>query len=46
MEPPHVECELPLAPLGGVDVLAVPGVRGLWRAAVRLLSRRFAVFPK
>jgi hypothetical protein len=48
---PHLEFELPLPAslplaLGGLDLLALPGVRGAFRQGLRLASRQFLVFPK
>lgn len=46
IEPPFVEFELPVHWLGGVDLMALPLVRGLFRLGLRLASRQFAVYPK
>lgn len=50
MAPPHVEAEVPLPPawplLGGVDLLALPGARGLFRLGLRLAARQLMVYPK
>jgi len=46
MEPPFIEFDLPVAALGGLDLLALPGIRGLFRLGVRLAARQFAVYPK
>lgn len=46
MEPPHVEFDLPLHTLGGVDLMSLPGVRGLFRLGLRLASRQLLVYPK
>ena len=50
LQQPHLEFELPLPaslPLaGGLDLLALPGVRGVFRLGLRLASRQFLVFPK
>lgn len=50
LAPPHVEFEAPLPPclplLGGLDVLALPGVRGLFRMGLRLAARQLLVYPK
>jgi Ca2+-dependent lipid-binding protein len=46
IDPPFVEFELPVHALGGLDVLALPGIRGLFRLGLRLASRQFLVYPK
>lgn len=46
IEPPFVEFELPVRALGGIDVMALPGIRGLFRLGLRLAARQFAVYPK
>jgi Ca2+-dependent lipid-binding protein len=46
IEPPFVEFELPVHALGGLDILALPGIRGLFRMGLRLASRQFLVYPK
>jgi Ca2+-dependent lipid-binding protein len=43
LEPPHVDFELPV---GGVDVMALPMLRGVVRMATQLAARQFAVFPR
>lgn len=43
VEPPHIEFEVPFF---GVDLLALPGVRGLFRLGLRLASRQLLVYPK
>jgi Ca2+-dependent lipid-binding protein len=43
IEPPFVDFELPL---GGVDVMALPMLRGVVRMATKLVSRQFVVFPR
>lgn len=46
LEPPHIDFELPVAALGGLDLMALPFVRGTFRHAVRLAARQYVVFPK
>jgi hypothetical protein len=46
IEPPHVDFELPVGLLGGLDVMALPGVHGAFRLATQLAARHYAVYPK
>jgi Ca2+-dependent lipid-binding protein len=43
LEAPHVDFELPV---GGVDVMALPMLRTVVRAATRLAAHQFVVFPR
>lgn len=46
IEPPHVNFELPVGLLGGLDVMALPGIYGAFRLATQLAARQYAVYPK
>eukprot|EP00775_Hariotina_reticulata_P004857 gene4857-5102_t len=46
LEPPHVDFELPVGALDGLDLMALPFVRGAFRLGARLAARQFAVYPK
>lgn len=46
LEPPHVDFELPVGLLGGLDAMALPLVRGVFRLGARLAARQLAVFPR
>ncbi|KAF6259938.1 hypothetical protein COO60DRAFT_1700585 [Scenedesmus sp. NREL 46B-D3] len=43
IEPPFVDFELPL---GGIDVMALPMLRGAVRMATQLAARQYVVFPR
>lgn len=46
LEPPHVDFELPIGVLGGLDLMALPLIRGVFRLGIRLAARQYAVYPK
>eukprot|EP00878_Enallax_costatus_P045056 GHUV01053918.1.p1 GENE.GHUV01053918.1~~GHUV01053918.1.p1 ORF type:complete len:137 (-),score=29.26 GHUV01053918.1:62-472(-) len=46
MEAPHINFELPIGMLGGLDMMALPGIYGAMRLATRLAAKQFAVYPK
>eukprot|EP00879_Flechtneria_rotunda_P002198 GHRR01002384.1.p1 GENE.GHRR01002384.1~~GHRR01002384.1.p1 ORF type:complete len:790 (+),score=300.17 GHRR01002384.1:1478-3847(+) len=46
IEAPHVEFELPVSALGGLDVMALPLVRFAFHFGARLAARQFLVYPK
>lgn len=46
MEAPHINFELPIGVLGGLDLMALPGIYAGMRLATKIAAKQFAVYPK